>query len=64
MKISIPSKIRQALYIITAVGTPLIATLVSIGAIPEWAGLLWSAEVLVIGSLASFKTTEEGEVQQ
>lgn len=64
MTITIPAKVRQALYIFTAVGTPVVTYLLAKEVIGELEMALWSAEVLVVGSLAAFKTTPEGEVQQ
>ena len=62
MKIS--SNLRQVLYIVTAVGTPIMAYLLTIGIIGEVEMTLWSAEVAVVGGLAAFKTTPDGEIQK
>lgn len=64
MTITIPAKVRQALYIITALGTPLVMYLVAKGVIGDVEMALWSAEVVVVAGLAAFKTTPEGEVQR
>ena len=64
MTITIPAKIRQALYIFTAVGTPVVIYLVAKGFIGEVEMALWSAEVLVVGGLAAYKATPEGEIQK
>ena len=63
MNIPIPAKVRQALYIITAVGTPVVTYLLAKDIIGELEMALWSAEVLVVAGLAAFKTTTDGEVQ-
>lgn len=64
MTINIPPKVRQTLYIITAVGTPIVTYLLAKGIIGEVEMVLWSAEVLVVGGMAAIKTTPEGEVQK
>lgn len=64
MTITIPAKVRQALYIFTALGTPVVMYLVAKGFIGEVEMTLWSAEVLVVAGLAAFKTTPEGEIQE
>lgn len=64
MTINLPAKLRMALYIFTAVGSPVMAYLLAKDIIGELEIALWSAEVLVVGGLAAFKTTPEGEVQR
>lgn len=55
MTVSIPAKIRAALYIVTAVGTPVVSYLLTKGYIGPDEVQLWSAEVAVVGGLAAFK---------
>lgn len=64
MDITIPAKVRQALYIVTAVGTPVMTYLLAKGIVGELEMALWSAEVLVVAGLAAYKTTPEGEIQK
>ncbi len=53
---NIPHKTRAALYIFTAVGSPIIAYLLAKGVIGELEVILWSAEVTAISALAAFNT--------
>lgn len=59
MKINIPYQIRAVLYIITAVGTPIIAYLLSKGIIGALEVTLWSAQVVVISGIAAFNVTPD-----
>ena len=59
MEINLPYKVRAALYIFTAVGTPIVAWLHTIGAIGIDVVNLWSAEVVVVGLLAAFNTKKK-----
>lgn len=59
MKINIPANIRAALYILTAVGTPVMVYLLSKGIIGDLEMALWSAEVLVVSSMAAFNVTPD-----
>lgn len=61
MKISLPSNVRLALYIMTAIGTPLVGYLQAVGVIGVLEVGLWSAEVAVISALAAFNVTPDGE---
>lgn len=61
MKINIPYQIRVALYVITAVGTPIIAYLLSKGIIGDLEVALWSAEVVVVSGIAAFNVTPESK---
>lgn len=56
MTLNIPYKVRAALYVFTAVGTPVIAYLLARGIIGELEVGLWSAEVTVVTALAAFNT--------
>lgn len=47
---------RQIIYIVTALGTPLVAWANARGWIDELEVSLWSAEVAVVGGLAAMKT--------
>jgi len=57
MTLNIPYQLRVAIYILTAVGTPVIAYLLSIGIIGDLEVTLWSAEVAVAGALAAFNVS-------
>lgn len=55
MVVSLSAKIRAVLYVLTAVGTPVIAYLNTKGYIGADEVALWSAEVTVVGGMAAFK---------
>lgn len=57
MKLNVPYKIRAMLYIITAIGTPVMGVLTAEDIFADWAMTLWSAEVAVVSALAAFNTT-------
>ena len=57
MTFNVPYKVRAALYVLTAVGTPIIAYLFAKDIIGELETVLWSAEVTVVAALAAFNTT-------
>lgn len=59
MKFNIPPKVRVSLYILTALGTPIVAYLASKGIIGDLEVALWSAEVLIISTMAAFNITPE-----
>lgn len=59
MKINIPSNVRVALYIFTAVGTPIIGYLLDKDIIGMYEASLWSAEVGVVSAMAAFNVNEE-----
>lgn len=53
MSLNPPSRVRAALYILTAVGTPLVAYLLAKGVISSLEVGLWSAEVTVVNTVAA-----------
>lgn len=57
MTINIPYKVRAALYILTAVGTPVMLYLFAKGFVGELELTLWSAEITAVSALAAFNTT-------
>lgn len=60
---NIPYKVRATLYVITAVGTPIVAYLLNKDIIGQMEVALWSAEVAVVSALAAFNTSpKEGEL--
>ena len=56
MTVNVPYKIRAGLYILTAIGTPIIAYLFAKDILGELEVALWSAEVTVVSALAAFNT--------
>lgn len=57
MTINVPYQLRVGLYVLTAVGTPVVAYLLSLGIIGDLEVTLWSAEVAVVGALAAFNVS-------
>lgn len=55
MNVSLSAKIRAALYVFTAVGTPIVTYLLDRGIIGSGELALWGAEVTVISAMAGFK---------
>lgn len=52
-----PRRVRAALYVLTALGTPIVAYLKVKGVIDDAAVALWSAEVAVTSGLAALNTS-------
>lgn len=61
MKINFPYKIRAGLYIFTALGSPVVGYLFTVGTISKEAVALWGAEVLAINLMAAFNTSPTEE---
>lgn len=61
MQINLPRELRAALYVLTAIGTPVVAYLAAIGLIGELEVALWSAEVSVVAAIATFNLTPENQ---
>lgn len=59
MQINLPAKVRAALYILTALGTPFVAYLAATGVIGNLEVSLWSAEVTAVSALAAFNVTPD-----
>ena len=59
MKLNPSSKVRVALYIVTALGTPVVAYLLAKGLIGVLEVTLWSAEVTAVAAMAGFNVTPE-----
>lgn len=53
---TISARTRQIIYVVTAIGTPIVAWLNARGWIGDLEVSLWSAEVAVVGGLAALKT--------
>lgn len=58
MKFNLPPKIRATLYVVTAIGTPIVAYLLAKGYIGELEVGLWSAEVTVVNAMAALNVTQ------
>jgi hypothetical protein len=61
MTVNPPRRVRIALYLITVLGTPLIAYLNAKGILGSLEVTLWSAEVAVVTGLAALNTTSRTE---
>lgn len=57
MRINLPDRARAILYIITAIGTPIMGVLTEQKFLPGWAMTLWTAEVAVITAMAAFNVS-------
>lgn len=58
MQINVPPQIRAALYVLTAVGSPVVAYLLAKGVIGVLEVALWSAEVTVVNTMAALKVVK------
>lgn len=56
MKVNLPAKVRLGLYVLTLLGTPLVAYLKLRGFITDLEVGLWAAEVTAVSSLAALNT--------
>ncbi len=56
MRINPPRRVRAALYVLTAIGTPIAAYLKLKGYIGDPELALWGAEVTVVNTLAALNT--------
>lgn len=59
MKLNLPSNIRKILYVITAIGTPIVSYLALKGTIGDLEVALWTAEVSVVSVMAAFNVTPD-----
>lgn len=57
MNLNPPRRVRAALYVLTAVGTPVVAYLNVKGVLGDPELVLWAAEVTVVNGLAALNTT-------
>lgn len=55
---NISARTRQIIYVVTAIGTPVVAWLNARGWIGDLEAGLWSAEVAVVGGLAAVKAAD------
>ena len=56
MTLNVPYKVRATLYVLTAIGSPVIAYLAARDIVGELEVALWSAEVTIVSALAAFNT--------
>jgi hypothetical protein len=61
MTFNIPPKARIALYILTIIGTPVMAYLKAKGIVGDLEINLWSAEVVAVAGMAALNVKPEGE---
>lgn len=57
MRVNLPDRVRVVLYVITAVGTPIVGVLTEQKFLPDWAMTLWTAEVAVVGAMAALNVS-------
>ena len=57
MTFNLPARVRAILYIVTALGTPIITYLFAKDIVGELEVTLWSAEVTVVSVMAALNTT-------
>ena len=56
MTLNVPYKIRAILYLITALGTPIVTYLLAKNIIGDLEMALWGAEVTVVSAIAALNT--------
>lgn len=57
MRVNLPDRVRVALYVITALGTPLVGVLTEQSILPLWVMTLWSAEVAAVTAMAALNVS-------
>lgn len=62
MNVRLPSRVRKALYIITAIGSPVVAYIAIKGYIGDAEIALWTALVTSVSALAGFNVTPDEEL--
>lgn len=63
MNLNPPRRVRLALYLLTVLGTPLVAYLNAKGILGALEVSFWSAEVAVVTGLAALNTSNPTDVQ-
>lgn len=58
MQVSLPPKVRQAIYIVTAVASPVMAYLNQAGTVSDFAFGLFAVVVTAVASLAAVNVTK------
>jgi hypothetical protein len=61
MTFNIPPKVRIALYILTIIGTPVMAYLKAKGIVGDLEINLWSAEVVAVAGMAALNVKPDKE---
>lgn len=56
MTLNVPYKIRAILYLVTALGTPIVTYLLAKNIIGDLEMALWGAEVTVVSAIAALNT--------
>lgn len=59
MQFNPPYKVRAILYLITALGTPVVAYLLAKGVIGQLEVVLWSAEVAIVNAMAALNVVSK-----
>lgn len=57
MRVNLPDKVRVGLYVLTAIGTPVVGYLLSKGTIGELEVGLWGGLVTAVNSMAALNVT-------
>lgn len=57
MRVNLPDRVRVILYVITALGTPVISVLTDQQILPAWVMTLWAAEVAAVGAMAALNVS-------
>jgi hypothetical protein len=57
-RINLPPRVRVAIYIATALVTPIIGVLTDQKFLPDWVMTLWTAEVAAVGAMAAINVSE------
>ena len=57
MTLNLPYQVRAALYVLTAIGTPIVTYLLAKGTIGELEMNLWSGLVTAVSALAALNVT-------
>lgn len=60
MRVNLPSNVRLWLYIITALGSPIVAVLTGeANVLPNWVESLWMAEVAAVSAMAALNVSSK-----
>lgn len=57
MRVNLPDRVRVILYVITALGTPVVGVLTEQAILPSWVMTLWTAEVAAVTAMAALNVT-------
>lgn len=61
MRVNLPSQVRVMLYVLTALGTPVIAYLLAKGIISELEVGLWSGLVTAVSGMAALNVSSSSD---